>query len=336
MQISDFKTLVLVADNVHIDKQKINYFSREVDRAYKSNVSDLKEGFENLFESVIVYDDPQIFMQKAHLHKADIIFPYWHGQSSRNKQALIASVCEIEKLQYIGPDTYTNIVCSDKVIAKDICRLSNVNYPKFKVLDTPVKVFEWPYNYPVVVKPVYEGSSLGMTQDNIIFDNNGIIQMVERLFTEFKQPILIEEFIGGTEVNVAIVGWKNHIKVWSAAERIHTKDPSFFNNHLFAFKEKNLDNDIVLSDGRYLFTEEMLQGIFALFNWLDKIEYVRIDGKIFSGKFYCLEITQDADLDPGGSFFTQLKYAGYDFNAALKLLVENCLERYNNLNPNQS
>lgn len=336
MRITDFSRLVLIADNVSFDKKTITPFTREVDRAYTSNVKHLKAGFEQLFSTVIIYDDPHLFLENVAMHKKDIIFPYWHGKDSRNKHAVVASICEIENLIYIGPDTYTNIVCSDKILSKDICRLASVKYPKFKVISDSPNEFNWPYKFPAVVKPVYEGSSLGMTQDNIVTTNSEIIRIANQLLKEFHQPVLIEEFIGGVEINLAFVGWKNNIKVWSAAERYHKTDPHFFDKNLFAFKEKNLDNEITIRDGRYLISESMLAPIIDLFAWLDKIEHIRIDGKIWQNEFYCIELTQDADLDPDGSFFSQLKYAGYSFNDALKLLVENCLERYNSLYPNLS
>ena len=117
MNISDFSTLVIIADNVSIDKQIITQYSREIDRAYNTNVAYLIEGFSQLFKSVIIYESPQHFLENVRSHKRDIIFPYWHGEYSRNKHGLISSVCEIENLIYFGPDTYTNIVCCDKIIS---------------------------------------------------------------------------------------------------------------------------------------------------------------------------------------------------------------------------
>lgn len=336
MQLTDFSKLVIVADNVPIIKDSLTQFSREVDRAYKKNVEYLKVGFETFIEKVEVYDDPRLFMQKVSDHKNDIIFPYWHGEHSRNKHALIASVCEIENLIYIGPDTYSNIVCSDKIISKDICRMAGIKYPQCKVITDPSEAFIWPFHFPAVVKPVYEGSSLGITQRNIVNSDKEIMRLANELFTEFQQPIMIEEFIAGTEVNLAFVGWKDHIKAWSAAKRVHTKVPDFFEHYLFAFEEKNLSDDIILEDARDLISDALLKKLVKVFSWLDKIEYIRIDGKIFNSEFYCIELTQDADLHPEGSFFSQLSYVGYDFNHALKLIVENCLERYNNLSPTQA
>ena len=336
MHLSDFSTLVIIADNVAMNKTEVNVYSREVDMAYEKNVAYLKDGFEQFVDKVIIYSDPQAFMENVKLHKKDIIFPYWHGKSSRNKHALVASICEIENLIYIGPDTYTNIVCCDKIISKDICRLAGVKFPQFVVINDEDEKFDWPYSLPAVVKPVYEGSSVGITQENIVHDIQQMESLARKLYKEFNQPIMVEEFIPGIEVNLAFVGWKDNIKVWSAARRVHLTDPLFFDKFLFAFSEKNLEDDIILTDARDLISPELLHRLTNLFNWLDKIEYIRIDGKIYNNEFYCIELTPDADLHPEGSFFSQLNYAGYNFTTALKLLVENCLERYNNLNPNQS
>ena len=76
-------------------------------------------------------------------------------------------------------------------------------------------------------------------------------------------------------------------------------------------------------------------GLFELFDSLDKVEYIRIDGKYYNDNFYCFELSQDTTLAPDGAFFKAISYGGYEFKEAVELLITNCVERYNNLYPNQ-
>lgn len=333
--INSFKRIIIVADNYDPDTGNPSLFSRSINRATSKNVDLLKKGFEQLFDEVIVYDDQSTFLSEIKNHKDDIIFPYWYGHTSRNRQALVPSICEIENLIYVGADAYSNIICCDKVLSKDICRLNNVKFPRFKVIQSIEENIMWDYNFPAIIKPIYEGSSMGISQDSIQYDLEGAKKQISLIINSFNQPALMEEFIPGKEISLALVGWGSNIKAWSAAERSHINDEYFFDNHVYGYDEKRLNNDVVLKDARHLINNEMLSGLFKLFGWLDKVEYLRIDGKIWKDEFYCFELTNDTSLHPNGSFFGQLKYIGLDFKSSLNLLINNCLERYNNQLANQ-
>ena len=326
---------MIVADNYDPNLANPSQFSREINRATAKNVKFLKEGFKRIFDEVIVYDNQSTFLSKVKDHKHDIIFPYWYGHTSRNRQALIPSICEIESLIYVGADAYSNIICCDKVLSKDVCRLNDVKFPKFKVIQSTREIINWEHDFPVIIKPVYEGSSMGISQDSIQYNLEGAKKQISLVIDNFNQPALMEQFIPGKEISVAMVGWETNIKAWSAAERSHVKDEFFFDNHVYGYDEKRLNNDVILKDARYMLNPMMLKGLFNLFGWLDKVEYLRIDGKIYKGEFYCFELTNDTSLHPNGSFFGQLKYLGLDFDSSLKLLINNCLERYNNQLANQ-
>lgn len=334
--IKDFKTLVIIADNISFEPSEVSLYDSTPDRAMKSNVDCLVDGFSKIFSNVVVYDNPELFLENIALHKKDIVFPYWHGEKSRNKQALISSICETYKIVYLGGDTYTNIVCCDKIISKDICRLANIKTPKHIIVDSIITDIDLSLlKYPLIIKPIYEGTSIGITQDNLIFKENKIqiIKITNELHENLNQPIIIEEFIGGKEVSISIIGWKKNIKTWGAVERYLATDSSYFNNNVYSFDDK-LKDDIELKNIKHMISAAVMAKLFNLFNWLDKVEYIRIDGKLIDDTFYCFELSHDMDLDPQGAFFTSFGYDGYDFQSVLELLINNCLERYNNLHPN--
>lgn len=331
----DFDTIVIIADNICYSKETVGIYNREPDRAQKSNVDSLIGSMKRIFSNVVLYNDPALFLEKAPLHRNDIIFPYWHGEKSRNKQALIASICETSKMIYVGGDAYTNIVCCDKILSKDVCRLADIKTPKHVVVNKPVADIDLSrLRYPLLIKPTYEGTSIGITQDNLIFneDKNRIIKLVNNLYENLNQPIIIEEFISGKELSVSIIGWKDNIKAWGVVERYSELDNNYFNNNIHSFEDK-LHSKIKLRDGKHLLSDYNMSKLFKLFNWLDKVEYIRIDGKLVNDTFYCFELSHDTTLNPLGSFFTPFYYEGYNHLSVLELLIDNCLERYNNLYP---
>ncbi len=332
----DIETIVIIADAVCYSKDKVNLYSREPDRAIKSNVDSLITNFSKIFKNVVFYDNPEHFLSNISLHKRDIIFPYWHGEKSRNKQALIPSICEAGNLIYIGGDTYTNIVCCDKILSKDICRLANIKTPKHIVINNKISNIDLSsLKFPILIKPTYEGTSIGITQKNLFFkeDKQSIINRINILYDNLEQPIIIEEFIGGKEISLSIIGWNDRIKAWGAVERYCPDNDNYFETNLHSFRDK-LYNKINLREGNYLMPKKVLVKLFQLFKWLDKVEYLRIDGKLIDDVFYCFELSHDTTFNPKGAFFTPFYYEGYDYLGVLELLVNNCLERYNNQHPN--
>lgn len=338
-KLSDFSTIIIVADNIVLDNSSINdVYTRTADRALSDNVTNLAYGFKKIFDNVIVYDDLRLFIDEINKHKNAIVFPYWHGEKSRNKQSLVASICEAYNIVYIGADTYTNIVCCDKILAKDICRMADIPVPRSIIVNNQIKEIDLSYlMFPIIIKPVYEGSSVGITQDNIFEVNNRflVVNKINQLISHLNQPIIVEEFVRGKEISISMVGWGNNVKVIGAVERYCENDPNYFDYNLHSYSDKILDT-IKLKNAKMLLSQKIINNLSKLFNWLDKVEYIRIDGKFINNEFVCFELSQDASLNPHGAFFKALSYEGYTYEDALRLLVNNCLERYNNQYPNLS
>lgn len=337
MDSTSFERIILVADNTPGEGGPNDLFNRDSDKAQAGNVLALFNALKQISNEVVLYDSLERFALNAASHVNDLVFPYWHGEISRNKQALVASVCEAAKIKYVGADTYTNIVCCDKVLAKDICKMNGLLVPQSFTIRKPVKMEDLPQlKYPVLVKPNYEGSSIGISQDNIFWGAEPVRlrDMINDLFDHLGVPILIEEFIGGKEVSISIVGWRDNIKTWGAVERYSEEDTNYFETFLHSHEDK-INNTILLRDAKHLLDRATMTHVFELFDSLDKVEYIRVDGKLTEAGLYCFELSHDTTLDPEGAFFKALSLSGYNYQEAVKLIIENCLERYNSLYPNQ-
>lgn len=337
MDLFNCNRIVLVADNAPNEGLPNELYNRESDKAQSNNVSAIKKALESICKDVVFYDSIEKFTYHTSKHINDLVFPYWHGEKSRNKQALVAAVCEAAGIKYIGADAYSNIVCCDKVLAKDLCKMNGVVVPESICYKRKISTSDLPkLKYPIVVKPNYEGSSIGISQNNLILspNNQRVVDVVNELYENLGEQVIVEQFIPGKEISVSMIGWKNHIKVWGAVERYSKIDELYFENHLHSHQDK-INNVICLKNAKQYMTKSIMTNLFELFDSLDKIEYIRIDGKYYNNNFYCFELSQDTTLAPDGAFFKAISYGGYGFKDTVNLLINNCLERYNNLYPNQ-
>ena len=138
--------------------------------------------------------------------KPNIIFNALHGQFGED--GYIQTILEGFKIPYTHSGTVASALAMDKEISKKIFIKNKITTPKFikysyekNNLDL-IKIIEKELKFPVVLKPINEGSSV-----NVFICTKKNILKVLKLLESYKQ-IIIEEFIAGREIQVAIMGHK--------------------------------------------------------------------------------------------------------------------------------
>ena len=138
--------------------------------------------------------------------KPNIIFNALHGQFGED--GYIQTILEGFKIPYTHSGTVASALAMDKEISKKIFIKNKISTPKFikysyekNNLDL-IKIIEKKLKFPVILKPINEGSSV-----NVFICTKKNISKVLKLLESYKQ-IIIEEFIAGREIQVAIMGDK--------------------------------------------------------------------------------------------------------------------------------
>ncbi len=138
--------------------------------------------------------------------KPGVIFNALHGQFGED--GYIQSVLERFKIPYTHSGVIASSLAMDKEISKKIFIKNKIKTPKFIVYSYDIsalnliKKIKKNFKFPVVVKPLNEGSSVNV----YICNERNIIKIVNSI-KDYKK-IMIEEFIGGREIQVAIMGHK--------------------------------------------------------------------------------------------------------------------------------
>ena len=138
--------------------------------------------------------------------KPDIIFNALHGQFGED--GYIQTILESFKIPYTHSGVISSAIAMDKEISKKLFIKYKINTPKFitylfdKNNSQLIKVINSKLKFPVVVKPINEGSSV-----NVFICNRKNIFKILKSLKNYKK-VIIEEFIGGREIQVAILGNK--------------------------------------------------------------------------------------------------------------------------------
>jgi D-alanine-D-alanine ligase len=138
--------------------------------------------------------------------KPNVIFNALHGQFGED--GYIQTILEGFKIPYTHSGVIASSLAMDKAISKKIFIQNKINTPKYIKYSYEennfdlIKNIEKKFKFPVVVKPINEGSSVNV----FICTKKNISRILSSLRT-YKE-IMIEEFIGGREIQVAIMGNK--------------------------------------------------------------------------------------------------------------------------------
>ena len=138
--------------------------------------------------------------------KPNVIFNALHGQFGED--GYIQTILEGFKIPYTHSGVIASSLAMDKAISKKIFIQNKINTPKYIKYSYEennfdlIKNIEKKFKFPVVIKPINEGSSV-----NVFICTKKNISRILNSMRIYKE-IMIEEFIGGREIQVAIMGNK--------------------------------------------------------------------------------------------------------------------------------
>jgi D-alanine-D-alanine ligase len=143
------------------------------------------------------------FLELMLAQPPDLVFNLAEGRGGRSREAQVPAVCEMLGVPYTHSDPLTMAVTLDKAAAKRLVRAAGVPTPGFDVLEEPRPV---DLEFPVVAKPVHEGSSMGIGAASLVRDAAALGAVAADLVARYRQPVLVEEFCPGAELTVGILG----------------------------------------------------------------------------------------------------------------------------------
>ncbi len=138
----------------------------------------------------------------------DIVFNISEGITiGRNRESQVPILLELAGIPFVGADALTLGIALDKIMAKKIFIYERIPTPKFFEVKTTNELINTDHcKFPMIVKPRFEGSSKGLTDDSRVKTKEELKRRIEFIINTYKQPALVEEFISGAEFTVAIVG----------------------------------------------------------------------------------------------------------------------------------
>ena len=139
----------------------------------------------------------------------DVVFPVLHGENGED--GAMQGLLQMAGIPYVGPHVAASAVAMDKTLTKLVVDQAGIRQAAWMLVrssdvdsraDWVMDQVEKKFSYPVFVKPAGTGSSVGVSKAS---DRDGLKDALLKAGT-YDPKILVEEFISGREVEVAVMG----------------------------------------------------------------------------------------------------------------------------------
>ena len=245
--------------------------------------------------------------------KPQIIFNALHGQFGED--GYIQSILETIGIPYTHSGVISSAKAMDKEISKKIFTKNKILTPKYflysfdKSYKKLLALINKRLSFPVVVKPINEGSSVNV----FICTRKNLLRNL-KLLKDYNR-ILIEQFIPGREIQVAIIGKKK-------LGAIELKPKRKFYDYQAKYNSKAKTKHIIPVDLSKKNYTKLMNITLRAHNLLGCRGVTRSDFKFYKGKFYLLEINTQPGMTKLSLVPEISAYTGINFINLIKLILK--------------
>jgi D-alanine-D-alanine ligase len=165
----------------------------------------------------------------------DLVFNIAEGLHGMGREAQVPAILDLYQIPYTFSDPLVMSLTLHKAMTKRIIRDAGLATGHFFLVTDPEDTGRVPFDPPWFVKPVAQGTGMGITSDSVVRSRQDLPGICRSLMDQFGQPVLIEAFLCGREFTTGLVGTGARTKVMGTMEIIVLADPG---KDVYSFENK--------------------------------------------------------------------------------------------------
>lgn len=318
---------------------KSDYGIEQTDIKYEdfstmSEIEGIQQELEQLGHSVYMIGSPEHFileLQTGIYKQYDMVMNFAEGFSSRNRESLVPATCEMFHIPYTFSDSHTMNLTLDKHQTLLFAKYLGINVPQGFLYDPIIhKIHELDFflkkyrvTFPIVCKPNYEGTSMGIT---LVKNKLELQQTVTYLSSIYHEPIRCDEYIPGQEIAVPILGSGKNAHVMGIVEyQKPDGSPMDFYTHKY---KRHGSHKTIFADYEEKIKSRIEEAALLIHRSIPCYDLSRIDMRLNNGVPYLLEVTPLPDMTRKSTFERCAAKMGLTFGDLLNDIISSALERY--------
>ena len=136
----------------------------------------------------------------------DLVFNIAEGIRGEDREAQIPAMLEMLGIPYTGSGPLSLALGLHKAKTKKCLSWHGIPTPAFQVWHSPDEPLSDVLVYPLIVKLLHEGSSMGLSYESVVETDEALRGRARYLLDTYEQPVLVEQFVEGREFTVPIIG----------------------------------------------------------------------------------------------------------------------------------
>ncbi|MBI4864956.1 MAG: ATP-grasp domain-containing protein [Candidatus Riflebacteria bacterium] len=287
-----------------------------------------ERGYTQVFE-LGVTRDLTAFLEALREIGPDVVFNLCEGiDGDEHHEPLITHLMEFLGVPFTGGDTRALADSNNKYRAKQILAAEGVPTPRSVLVRDLIDLGRFDIKFPVIVKPVQENASLGITQESVAYAPADLVGPVTQVLEKYRQPALVEQYIEGREFNVAILGGR---KPWvlPISEVDYSSLPEGLPRILF-YEAKWIEDSPLFQKTPIVcparltprLADEIKKIALEAYVALGCSGYARVDMRVSRrGKPYVIEVNCNPSLAPEAGLARSARVAGLTYPMLVETIV---------------
>ena len=288
-------------------------FSKEREISLKSARAVSKVLKENKYKTKIFEPDGN-FISNLKKYKPSVVFNALHGRYGED--GYIQTILEKEKVKYTHSGVISSSLAIDKVLSKKLFIKNNILTPKYIVFNFKDKIkknklitkINKKLGFPVVIKPINEGSSVGV----YICNKKNLLKKI--FYLKDNKEIIIEKYIPGKEIQAAIMGNKK-------LGAIELKPKRKFYDYSAKYDKNAKTEHIMPAEISKKNYEKVMSISFKAHKLLKCRGTTRSDFRFYKNKFYLLELNTQPGMTSLSLVPEIAKYNNINFYKLIKWMI---------------
>ena len=300
-------------------------------------IQKLKIAIEELNYTVKYLDNHEKMINYLQQYKPDFVLNFC-DEGFRNiatKEMHVPALLEMFDIPYSGAAPASLALCYNKAVVRAVAQSIEIPVPLETYYDPSDQAANLPSIFPALLKPNLGDSSVGITQGSVVNDPESLVAYLDTLKTTLPGvPILIQEYLPGTEYSVGVIGNPGNFTILP----ILTVDYSQLPNELpkiLGYESKWLPdspywNKISYTKAQLALEEERALSDYStmLFERLNCRDYARFDYRADeNGVIKLLEVNPNPGWCWDGKLNLMAGFAGISYSELLNMIIEAALER---------
>lgn len=151
----------------------------------------------------------------------DLFFNISEGLYGRSREAQVPALLEANQLVYTGSDAFTLALTLNKEATKRVWQSLHLPTASFLTVESVEELNDKRAMLPIMPvfsKPLYAGSSIGIDESACSYTFSELQERIGKLVLDYRQPVLIEEFLSGSEYTVCLLGSGTEAQVFGMTQ----------------------------------------------------------------------------------------------------------------------